>query len=159
MKMTAYAESKKEYTPINNLTKAIRFGFLTACFLVWSPIFGQGPNLADAVIGTYWTPDKDAKIEIYKENSFYFGKTIWLTRSGKDTLNPDPKEKGRNLLGMVFLKDFTFEDDQWTRGTIYDPKTGNTYKSKMWLSDGNLKVRGYIGISIFGRSALFERID
>lgn len=119
----------------------------------------QGPSEADAIVGTYWTPDKDAKVEIYKNKAQYFGKTIWLSRQGKDTLNPDPKLKGRDFMGMVFLKDFTYDNELWKGGTIYDPKTGNTYKSKMWLEDGNLKVRGYIGISLFGRSAVFERID
>lgn len=118
---------------------------------------GKGP---DAVLGRYWTPTKNAKIEIYKEGAKYYGKTVWTERSGIDTLNPDPKKRNQSLLGLVFLTDFTYDDGKYVDGQIYDPQNGNIYSCKMWLEpDGDLKARGYIGISLFGRTEVFEKIE
>ena len=49
---------------------------------------------------------------------------------------------------------------RWAGGMIYDPNSGNTYKGTMRLVDRNtLKLRGYIGISLFGRSDTWTRVD
>lgn len=56
------------------------------------------------------------------------------------------------------LTGFLFTDNSYTNGKIYDPESGKTYECKMTLTDNFLKVRGYIGISLFGRTETFERI-
>ena len=106
------------------------------------------------------SPKKDGKVEIYKKNNKYYGKIAWSKNGGKDHNNPDPKLKERDLLGTDFLKDFTFDkdDNEWTNGTVYDPNNGKTYKCYMWMEGENLKVKGYIGVSLLGRSELFERV-
>ena len=51
---------------------------------------------ADDILGIWWTPEKDGRIEIYKENDKYFGKIIWLipeNRGNKDDKNPDPDKR------------------------------------------------------------------
>ncbi|CAN5186883.1 hypothetical protein BH23BAC1_BH23BAC1_36370 [soil metagenome] len=115
----------------------------------------------DEIIGVYWSPDKNGKIEIYNVGEKYFGKIIWGTKSGKDIHNPDPELRERDVIGMVILHDFVYDgDDTWKGGTIYDPQTGKTYQSRMNLDDqGNLQVRGYIGIPLIGRTETFTRID
>lgn len=128
-------------------------------YIISFSTFGQGSNPADAIIGTYWSPDKDAKISIYKENNQYFGKTIWTRVAGIDTLNPDPIKARRDLVGLVLLENFVYKDQKWQGGTIYDPKSGNTYQCKMWLEEQHLKARGFIGISLFGRTELFRRFE
>ncbi|RZL30018.1 MAG: DUF2147 domain-containing protein, partial [Pedobacter sp.] len=51
------------------------------------------------------------------------------------------------------------DGSKWIDGTIYDPKTGKTYSCNLTLKDNNtLNVRGYIGISIIGRSETFKRV-
>ena len=58
------------------------------------------------------------------------------------------------------MKNFTYDSNsnQWTGGEIYDPKNGKTYSCKMKLSsDNHLEVRGYIGISMLGRTEHWER--
>jgi uncharacterized protein (DUF2147 family) len=78
-----------------------------------------------------------------------------------DDLNPDPALRTRSLLGITILHGFDYAGkDVWKGGTIYDPNSGNTYKSTMTLVDRNtLKVRGYIGLSLFGRSDIWTRDD
>ena len=114
---------------------------------------------ADDVMGVYWSPKKDGKIEIYKRGNKYFGKTIWGSKPRKDIKNPDEHLRSRDVIGLEFLKNFVFDgDDEWTDGTVYDPDTGNTYSCKMWLENGDLKLKGYIGISLLGRSETLERV-
>ena len=50
-------------------------------------------------------------------------------------------------------------DNEWSGGEILDPENGKIYKSKMSLvDDGNkLNVRGFIGISLLGRTQTWER--
>src|SRR5688500_10408837 len=76
---------------------------------------------ADDVIGIYWSPKKDGKIEIYKRNNKYYGKTISGDNPRLDIHNPDPTLRKRNVIGLEFLKDFEFDgDDEWEDGTVYD---------------------------------------
>jgi uncharacterized protein (DUF2147 family) len=113
---------------------------------------------ADDVIGIYWSPKKDGKVEIYKRNNKYYGKTIWSKNNSKDVKNPDASLRDRPVLGLEFLKDFVFDDDEWVDGTVYDPTSGKLYSCKMWLENGDLMLKGYIGISLIGRSEKLEKV-
>src|SRR5690349_13062248 len=121
----------------------------------FSPVSNVNPN---DITGIYWSPKKDGKIELYKKGNKYYGKTIW-GKNRKDTKNPDPKLRDREIIGLEFLKDFVFDGkEEWVNGTVYDPQSGKTYSCKMWLEDGNLKLKGYIGVSLLGRTETLERI-
>lgn len=114
---------------------------------------------ADDVLGIYWSPAKTGKIEIYKRGNKYYGKAISGNEARLDTKNPDPNLRSRKVVGMEFLKDFVFDgDDEWEDGTVYDPDSGKTYSCKMWLEKGDLMVKGYIGVSLLGRTEKFERV-
>jgi len=113
---------------------------------------------ADKIIGVYWSPKKDAKIEIYKKGNLYYGKTTWASTKRKDLKNPDPALRERDLLGVELFTNFVYKDGSYEDGKIYDPESGKTYDCKMSLTGKNLKVRGYLGISLFGRTEIFERI-
>ena len=58
------------------------------------------------------------------------------------------------------LKDFVFDgSDMWHKGTIYDPKNGKTYDCKITRDEkGNLNVRGFIGISLIGRTGYWLKV-
>jgi uncharacterized protein (DUF2147 family) len=123
------------------------------------------PGLASAqksnsteIIGIYWSPKKDAKIEVFLKGQQYFGKFVWAANPRKDNKNPSKALQSRDLLGVEFLTGFTYDDGVYDDGEIYDPETGKTYSCKMSLEGNSLKVRGYIGISLFGRTEYFERI-
>ena len=116
------------------------------------------PENADDIVGVYWSPKKDAKIEIFKRGNHYYGRSIWVASMRKDTKNPEESLKNRDVLGIELLTGFSYNDNTYTDGKIYDPECGKTYDCKMTLTDNTLKVRGYIGISLFGRTETFERI-
>ncbi|MGA2570027.1 MAG: DUF2147 domain-containing protein [Terracidiphilus sp.] len=67
--------------------------------------------------------------------------------------------KDRELLGMEILWDMKPDRDAWSGGFIFDPDNGSTYRCIMELQDGGkkLKVRGYIGFSLFGRTQYWYR--
>jgi uncharacterized protein (DUF2147 family) len=114
---------------------------------------------ADKIIGKYWSPKKDGKIEIYKTGNNYFGKIISGEKPGKDVNNPKPELRNRDVIGMVFLTNFIYADKQYQDGEIYDPTSGKTYSCKMWMENQNLKVRGFLGFSLLGRTETFDRIN
>lgn len=125
-------------------------------------------NKADDVTGIWLTGGKEpAKIQIYKAGEKYFGKIIWLknpTDNGKQKLdinNPDKAKRNNPLVGLIMLTGFKFDgDEEWKGGDIYDPESGKTYSSYMYLKDKNtLKVRGYVGISLFGRTEAWTRTN
>tara|TARA_R110002095_G_scaffold70325_3_gene60015 strand:- start:305 stop:805 length:501 start_codon:yes stop_codon:yes gene_type:complete len=63
-----------------------------------------------------------------------------------DKENPDTALRSRPIMGVLMLKGFEKEDENtYSGGTIYSPRTGKTYDSKLELTkDGILKVTGYI---------------
>ena len=115
-------------------------------------------------VGRWTTIDDETKkpksvIAIYEENGKLFGKIEKLFREPTEDQNPvcDKCEgalKNQPILGMVILQNLKKDDDEWTGGTIIDPANGKTYKCKIAVEDGGkkLKVRGYVGMALFGRT-------
>jgi uncharacterized protein (DUF2147 family) len=119
---------------------------------------------ADAIVGKWWFPKKNGKMEIKKEGNVYNGKVIAYDKEGQlDEKNPDPKLQTRPFVGIEMLRNFKHdaEAQKWSGGTIYDGDSGKTYKCNMWF-DGddlqNLNARGYVGLSVFGRTEVFTRV-
>ena len=122
---------------------------------------------ADPLEGHWFNEEKTAKVHIYraKDNKFY-GKVEWLkvpNRDGKpkiDGRNPDVSKRNHPIVGLVILKGFRkTEDGLYEDGTIYDPKNGKTYSCKITKDGDKLDVRGYIGISMIGRSTTWVKAD
>ena len=110
---------------------------------------------------------EDAQIEIFEVDGKLSGKIAALNKEytsdgieKTDISNPDPAKRSRPLIGLVFMRGFTPEGSgRWDHGTIYDPKTGNTYASFLEYGGGDtLKLRGYIGISLIGRTAVWTKV-
>ena len=73
----------------------------------------------------------------------------------RDFKNPEAAMQNRPLLGLDLLVGYAWTGQRW-EGEIYDPESGNTYKSRMEVDeDGRLSMRGYLGVPMFGRTALF----
>lgn len=103
-------------------------------------------------LGKWLSEEKDGIVEIYKEGNLYQGKLIKMIpeqkENGKPILdkhNPDKSKCTRKVLGIDTFIDFKYDDGELTNGKLYDPKSGKNYKGKLWIEEGNLMVRGYIG--------------
>lgn len=122
----------------------------------------------DKLLGVWEPSHGKAKVKIEKIGSKYYGKIVWLkipndpeTNAPKvDKNNPDEKMRSTPLRGYRILKDFEYTgENEWTKGTIYDPENGNTYSCTIKMTDENtLDIRGYIGISALGRTDIWKRL-
>ena len=120
----------------------------------------------DDILGKWINSSGEGQIEIYKKGEKYFGKLVWIKEpndeKGKpktDIKNPTQSLRNKPILGLEILKDFSFDTDNWNDGSIYDPKTGKTYSCTLTIKkNGELNMRGYIGISLIGRSESWKRV-
>ena len=130
---------------------------------------------ADDIVGL-WATDPEgeggqAHVEIYEQDGRYAGRIVWLEEpvydaddpmAGQpkvDRENPDPALRDRPVEGLLIMEGFEYDGDgRWSGGTIYDPDNGKTYKSKVKFEDGLLKVRGFIGFSLLGRTTEWTRV-
>lgn len=137
--------------------------------MMMSFIFGSviAQTDADKVLGKWFNEEKDAKVEIYKDGDNYFGKIVWLLNPNEedgtvklDNKNPDEALKTRPVMGLLLLKDFVYDDEEWEDGEIYDPKSGKTYSCFMeFESDELLKIKGYIGVKWVGKTTYWTKTD
>lgn len=146
---------------MQNYSKSIVLTILIN-FIV-STLFAQNP---DTIIGVWKNGEGTGMVQIYKKGEKYFGKVVWLKipndTAGKprtDINNPDEKLQFRTLKGLENLRNFVFKgDNKWEEGRIYDPKNGTDYSCEMKLIEENtLEVRGFIGVSLFGRTDVWKR--
>jgi uncharacterized protein (DUF2147 family) len=137
--------------------------WISACLLlVPARSFAQD---ADSIVGQWYTEEGRSIVEIYKCDTYYCGKILWLKypedeegREKVDKENPDETKRTRKLIGLNILWGFSYEgEDGWEDGKIYDPKNGKTYSCRITLDGDNLKVRGYIGFSLLGRTTVWTR--
>lgn len=138
---------------VKRLFSLILFTFLS--------IVSFAQNKSSDILGNYLVPSKDGAIQIYENDGKYYGKIILNKDASKlDVNNPNAEKQKRKVLGLNILNDFSFDgDDTWEKGTIYDPKNGKTYSCKITRNEkGDLNVRGYIGISLIGRTETFVKI-
>lgn len=140
--------------------------FFKSALIVFSFFFAAQSFAQTVNIEGYWfNQEKDAKIEIYKaKDTKYYGKIVWLknpTENGNqklDSKNKDANLRSRPIMGLLILKGFEKDDDIYDDGTIYDPKSGKTYDCKITPKDNNtLSIRGYVGISLLGRTTVWTR--
>lgn len=150
---------------------ALTLGLTLACCLIAASAYGASP---DAILGKWLNGKQTAHVEIYKADGKYYGKIVWLKEpvypaddkkgmAGKqkvDRENPDTAKRSQPILGLVILRDFAFvKDNLWENGMIYDPENGKDYKCKMTLESPDiLNVRGFIGISLIGRTDTWTRV-
>ncbi len=106
--------------------------------------------------GDWFTLGGLAKVHITPCGATLCGTVVWMKtpndpETGKpqrDDKNPDPALRDRAALGLQILRGMKpVGDGRWADGTIYDPRSGMTYASKMSTNaDGTLKVEGCIAI-------------
>lgn len=127
-------------------------------FLPIKTVWAQQP-----IEGTYLTEDKSTHVSIYLDKNKLYGKIIWtqdaVDASGKpltDTENPDKSLRGRPIVGLVLIKDFTLVASKWKDGAIYDPTTGKTYAGELTLTGNKLVVKGSYGL--FSQSETWTRL-
>ena len=120
-------------------------------------VLGVAPALAlDSPVGKWNTvDDKSGKIrsevQIYEQGGKLFGKITSLTEpndeQGKPRIctNCTGADHNQPVVGLIIIRDIAPGGDRFKGGTILDPENGKVYKAELWIEDGKLKVRGYLG--------------
>ena len=117
--------------------------------------------------GKWKTIDDETKqaksiVEIYKKSDGkYYGKVSQLLIKPVDPNCTSCKDdrKGKPILGLEIIRGLAKDGDEFTGGTITDPKTGKTYKCTITKSGDKLNVRGYMGVSILGRTQVWQKVN
>jgi uncharacterized protein (DUF2147 family) len=134
-----------------------------------TPELGMADSAPNSPIGRWKTVDDatgkvKSVVVIWEEHSKLFGKIQKLL--DPDVRDPNPRcvdctgeQKGQPVIGLRILWDLRKDGDGWSGGTILDPETGKTYKCLLALEDGGnkLKVRGFMGLSLLGRTQYWLR--
>jgi uncharacterized protein (DUF2147 family) len=125
------------------------------------------PKLQNAV-GHWQVYENDGspkgKVDTYLDNGKLFGKVTEVApgRTPKDLCDKCSGEyKNQLILGMVMMRNFSPQGDDWVGGTVVDPENGKIYQGKIWsVGKDGLKMRGYVlGISLLGRTVSWVRIQ
>jgi uncharacterized protein (DUF2147 family) len=138
--------------------------YVAALFVVSLPAIRSVAAGTPSPVGLW--KNEDATFEIFESEGKLSGKISSIseprTPEGKektDIHNPDPSKRERPIIGLVFMSGFTRKSDtRWENGTVYDPKSGNTYSCVMELEGPEkMKLRGFIGIPLIGRTQVWTR--
>jgi len=120
-----------------------------------------------SAVGYWVTPEGGSVVQISPCDSGLCGVIVGLRLTRKptdnplDIKNPDAGKRNQPLCGLVMagsLKPVKGSSTKWEDGWVYDPDGGSTYTAEMKL-DGpdTLKLRGFVGISLFGRTMTWTR--
>ncbi len=119
-------------------------------------IFGKWKTIDDK------TNKASSIVEIYKENGKAYAKILTLfDKEKKDNLCTEctGKDKNKPIVGLLIIKGLEKDGDEWNGGKILDPANGKKYKCYITLeSKDKLKVRGYIGFALLGRTQYWYRV-
>ena len=122
----------------------------------------------NGLVGLWVTEGGKSHIKIALCGIKLCGRIVWLkeplAEDGKikyDVNNPDKELRQRSIIGLHLLEGFvaSAEVDVWENGTIYNPEDGKTYSCTLTLLNfDTLKVRGYVGLPLFGKTQIWKRV-
>lgn len=133
------------------------FSILLVTPLAAQTITGKWKSIDDK------TGEVKSIVEITERGSKLYGKIIKIFPKPNEDQDPVctkcPNEDDRynkKILGMEIIRDMKKDDDEYTGGHILDPEVGKIYRCKLWIEEGTLKVRGYLGP--FFRTQTWQRV-
>jgi uncharacterized protein (DUF2147 family) len=118
---------------------------------------------AETILGEWTIPAEEnrppGRVKFMRaQDGTYMGILTWSADPKKDAHNKDPNLRDRSIVGIVLMWHLRYDDGEYVDGYIYNPEDGGTYRLKAEvLSPESLKVRGYLGISLFGQNRVWSR--
>ncbi len=140
---------------------------MTKYLLLLVLIFSIHFSFAQSIIGKWKTIDDEtgepkSVVEIFEKSGKIHGKVIEIfdVNHKNDVCKEcSGDDKNKPIKGMIILKGLSRDGDEYSGGRIVDPKNGKIYKCAIALENKDkLKVRGYIGFALIGRSQYWVRI-
>jgi uncharacterized protein (DUF2147 family) len=110
---------------------------------------------ADSPLGTWLTESGHGVVAIAACGDALCGRIVGIDRDPGSLMPTDVN--GRPQCDLTIITDAKPEADGTWLGAITDPRNGDTYRAKLWVDDnGNLHLRGFIGISLFGSTQIWR---
>ncbi|MBC7553143.1 MAG: DUF2147 domain-containing protein [Taibaiella sp.] len=139
---------------------------LITCTFLLLTLTGRS-QAKDPIEHNWYNEEQTAKIQIYKEkDGKFYGKIVWLkvpnidSKPKIDNHNPEPAHRNDPILGLLLLKHFQKHgENKYDNGTVYDPRNGKTYSCDVTRKNNTIEVRGYVGISMFGKTTTWTIAD
>lgn len=128
----------------------------------------SGAAAAGAPTGLWLTEKEGVIVNLYEcGDNALCGRTVWLKKPNwkdgsprLDTENPDPALRSRPWCGIEVITNVKAAGPgEWEGGEVYDPKSGSSYDFDIEQKGDRLKVRGYLGFSMLGKSETWTRTD
>lgn len=162
--MPRLANDLKPLSMIKQLLSLLFICCLSASSILASPKVSNNPN---DIVGTWLNATGKGQIQIYKQGEKYYGKLVWLKEPNDehgnpklDIKNPDKALRSNPVVGIVIVRDLVYKNNEWGNGRVYDPQNGKEYKCFITLKNHHtLNIRGYIGISMMGRTETWTRVQ
>lgn len=165
---SAVSQKMKTFFPIPRAIVAVPATILLAVLLVPGAARAQtGAGAAASPAGRWKTIDDHTGkpksiVEIRMQNGTLTGaiETLLNPSSPHPTCNLcSGAKKDQPLVGLEILWGFHLDGAEWSGGQVLDPDTGKVYRATIALEDGGNKLRlhGYIGISLLGRTQYWLR--
>lgn len=131
------------------------FAALFAATFSYAQIEGKWKTIDDE------TGKAKSIVEIYKKGDKYYGKIVQLLikPENENCVACTDDRKNKPLVGLEIIRDLKKDGNEFTGGTITDPKKGKSYKCTIKKDGDKLSVRGYIGISLMGRTQTWHKVD
>lgn len=139
-----------------------QFITLLICVLATSSMYSQ------SVIGKWKTIDDEtgeAKsiVEVFSKSGKIYAKVVEildLEHKNSVCKKCSGEDKNKSILGLTIIKGLSKDGSEYNSGEILDPKNGKLYKCALSLeSKDKLKIRGYIGFSLLGRTQYWHRVN
>jgi uncharacterized protein (DUF2147 family) len=112
------------------------------------------------------TEERKSIVAIWEENGRLYGKIESLFRQPDEDPDPvcdqcDGDRRDQPIIGMTILWDLRRDKDEYSGGHILDPNNGRTYRCRIAVEEDGmrLKVRGFIGFSLLGRTQYWYRVE
>jgi len=132
-----------------------RRSLLLVLFFTATPALAQSAAEAPSPVGRWVTIDDERNeprsiVRIYEDGGLLYARVDSIYLREGEPLDPvcqkcKGERKDQRIIGMVIMWDMKLKRGKWSGGWVLDPEKGKTYRSKIWLRDGKLRVRGYLG--------------
>lgn len=138
-----------------------RILFTVTMMLVCVIAFAQSGD----IVGKWTTIDDEtgkakSTVEIFKKSDGkYYGKIHQLLQKpeNENCVKCKDDRKNKPLVGLEIIRGLKKDGNEFTGGTITDPKSGKTYKCTITRKGDKLDVRGYVGFSLMGRTQVWNK--
>ena len=154
------------------LDRTRRMAFAACAAALSLTLLSAGPVRAAAPpspLGLWTTIDDNTGkprgvVRIYDQNGKLFARLEKSFKPGAESrrcTKCTDERKDNPMLGLIIIRNMSPDGEEYDGGDILDPESGSVYRCKFKIEDGGrrLRVRGFIGISLFGRTQLWQRAD